>query len=73
MLLLSSSLEGMNDILSFQRGEKGSKTKLSVPYLKVVSSKIAEWVELTLQARVPSHIVWIESHLLDFSSPFPLI
>ena len=73
VLLLSTSLEGMIDILSFQRGEKGSKTKLSVPYLKVVSSKIAEWVELTLQARVPSHIVWIESHLLAFSSPFLLI
>ena len=36
MLLLSSSLEGMNDILSVQRKEKGSKTKSSVPCPKVV-------------------------------------
>ena len=47
VLLLSSSLEGMNDLLSFQRRKKGSKTKLSVPCLKVVSPKIAEWMELS--------------------------
>ena len=73
MLLLSSSLEGANDILSFQRREKGSKTKLSVPCFKVVGFTIAEWVELILQARVPSHIVWVESYLLDFTSAFSLI
>ena len=31
VLLLSSALEGMNDILSVQRKEKGSNTKSSVP------------------------------------------
>ena len=36
MLLLSSALEGMNDILSVKRREKGSKTKFSVPCTKVV-------------------------------------
>ena len=36
MLLLSPALEGMNDILSVQRREKGSKTKSSVPCPKVV-------------------------------------
>ena len=36
VLLLSSALEGMNDILSVQRREKGSKTKSSVPCPKVV-------------------------------------
>ena len=35
MLLLSSSLEGMNDILSPQRREKGSKTKPLAPCSKV--------------------------------------
>ena len=36
VLLLSPALEGMNDILSVQRREKGSKTKFSVPCPKVV-------------------------------------
>ena len=36
VLLLSSALEGMNDILSVQRREKGSKTKSPVPCPKVV-------------------------------------
>ena len=36
VLLLSSALEGMNDILSVQRREKGSKTKSSVPCPNVV-------------------------------------
>ena len=36
VLLLSSALEGMNKILSVQRREKGSKTKPSVPFRKVV-------------------------------------
>ena len=36
VLLLSSALEGMNDILSVQRREKGSKTKPSVPCPKFV-------------------------------------
>ena len=36
VLFLSSALEGMNDILLVQRREKGSKTKSSVPLLKVV-------------------------------------
>ena len=34
-LLLSSALEGMNDILSVQRREKDSKTKSSVLFPKV--------------------------------------
>ena len=36
VLLLPSALERMNDILSVQRKEKGSKTKLLVPCPKVV-------------------------------------
>ena len=36
VLLLSSALEGMNDILSVQRRQKGSKTKSSVPCPKFV-------------------------------------
>ena len=36
MLLLSSALEGINDILSVQRRAKGSKAKSSVPCPKVV-------------------------------------
>ena len=36
VLLLSSALEGMNDILSFQRREKGSKTNSSAPSVKPV-------------------------------------
>ena len=36
VLLLSSVLERMNDILPFQRREKGSKAKPLVPCLKVV-------------------------------------
>ena len=35
VLLLSSALEGMNDILSVQRRERGFKTKSSVPCPKV--------------------------------------
>ena len=36
VLLLSSALEGMNEMLSVQRREKGSKSKSLVPCLKVV-------------------------------------
>ena len=36
VLLLSSVFEGLNDILSVQRIEKGSKTKSSVPCPKVI-------------------------------------
>ena len=36
VLLLSSALEGINDILSVQRIDKGSKTKSSVPCHKAV-------------------------------------
>ena len=36
LLLLSSALEGINDILSVQRREKGLKTKSLVPYPNVV-------------------------------------
>ena len=36
VLILSSALERMNDILSVQRRERGSKTKSSVPCPKVV-------------------------------------
>ena len=36
VLILSSALERMNDILSVQRRERGSKTKSSVPCPKIV-------------------------------------
>ena len=73
VLFLSSALEGMIDILSVQRREKSSKTKSLVLVLRLSSFTIAAWVELILWTSVLLHIVCIESHLLDFTSAFPLI
>ena len=46
MLLLSTAVEGMNNILSVQNKEKSSKTKLLIPCAKVV--KLVAWMELIL-------------------------
>ena len=73
VLILSSALEGMNDILSAQRREKGSRPSLRLLALRLFSFTIAAWVELILWTSVLLHIVWIESHLLDFTSAFSLI
>ena len=71
--LLSYALEGMNYILSVQRREKCSSTKFLVRCPKVVKLYSATWVGLVLWTNVLPHIVWIESHLLDFTSAFSLI
>ena len=51
VLLLSSALEGMNNILSVERREKGSKTKSSIPYPNVVKlcNSSMGGVDLTVQ------------------------
>ena len=51
VLLLSSALEGMNDTLSAQKREKGSKTKSSVPYPKVVKLYNSGMVGVDLTAQ----------------------
>ena len=73
MLLLSSTLEGMNGILSVQKREKGSKTKFLVQCLKAVKLYKTVWVELMVWTSALLNIVCIESHLLDFASAFSLI
>ena len=56
------------------RGEKRvQRPSLQFLILRLSSFTIAAWVELTLWASILPHIVWIESHLLDFSSAFSLI
>ena len=72
VLLLSSALEGMNDILSVQRRGKGSKTKSSVPCPKVVKPYNSNMGGVDLMNQLLPHIVWIESHLLIFTSAFSL-
>ena len=73
VLLLSSALEGMNDILSVQRREKSSKTKSLVPCPKVVKlcNSSMDGVEVSTSELL--HIVWFESHILYFTSKFSLI
>ena len=72
MLLLSSALDGMNGILSVQRREKGSKTK-STLQSKVVKLYNSGMGGVDLRTGVLPHIVWIKSHLLDFTSAFSSI
>ena len=73
VLLLSSSLEGMNDILSVQRKEKGSKIKSSVPCPKVVKFYNSGMGGVDLMDQRMLHIVWIESQLLYFTTAISLI
>ena len=73
VLLLSSALEGMNDILSVQRREKGSTTKSSVPCPKVVKLYNSGMGRVDLMDQRPAAYRLDESHLLDFASPFSLI
>ena len=74
VLLSSYALEGMNDILSVQMREKRSKIKSLFPCPKIVKlyNSSMGGVDLLWTSVVP-HIVWIESHLLDFTSIFSLI
>ena len=73
VLLLSSAIEGMNDILSIQRREKSSKTKSLVLCPKVVKFYNSNIGGVDLMTSVLLHNVWIESHLLDLTSTFFLI
>ena len=73
VLLLSSALEGMNDILSVQRREKSSKTKSSVPCPKVVklyNSSIGG-IDLIDQRTAAYDLDRISS--VNFTSAFSLI
>ena len=63
----------MNDILSVQRRKRVQRLSLRFLVLRMSSFTIAAWVELILSTSVLLHIVWIESHLLDFTSAFSLI
>ena len=58
LLLLSSALEGKNDILSVQTREKGSKTKSSVPGPKVVKlyNNVMGGVDLMDQHTAACHL-----------------
>ena len=53
--------------------EKGSKNKSSILALRLSSFTIVTWVELIFWNSALPHIVWIESHLLGFTSAFSLI
>ena len=56
------------------RGDKRIQgPSLQVLVLRLSSFTIAAWVELLLWTSVQPHIVWIKSHLLDFTSKFSLI
>ena len=68
VLLLSSALEVMNDSLSVQRRKKSSKIKYSVPCPKVAKLYNSNMVEWILWTNALPQIIWIESHLLDFTS-----
>ena len=57
MMLLLSALEGMDDILSVQRREKGSKTNSSVPCPKVVKLGSSGMVRVDFWTSVLLHIV----------------
>ena len=71
VLLLSSALEEMNDILSVQGKENGSNTKSSIPCHKVVKIYISSMCGVDLMDQLTIlHIVWIKIHLLDFISNF---
>ena len=56
------------------RGEKRvQRPSLRFLVLRLSKFTIAGWVELILWTSVLPHIVWIESHLLDFTSTFSFI
>ena len=54
VLLLASALEGMNDILSVQRREKGSKTRSLVSSPKVVKLYNSDMGGIDLMDRISS-------------------
>ena len=56
------------------RGEKRvQRPSLRFFVLRLRSFTIAAWVELILWTSILLHIVWIKSHLLDFTFAFSLI
>ena len=55
------------------RGEKRfQRPSLQFLTIRFSSFTIAAWVELIFWTSVVPHIVWIESHLLDFTAAFSL-
>ena len=71
VLLLPSALEGMR-YYQFRGEKRVQRPSLQLLVLKLSSFTIAACVELILWTRVLVHIVWIESHLLDFTTAFSL-
>ena len=56
------------------RGEKKvQRPSLLFLFLSLSSFTTGAWVELILWTSVLPHIIWSESHLLDFTSAFSLI
>ena len=55
------------------RGEKRvQRQSLRFLFVRLSSFTIAAWVKLILWTSVLAHIVWIESHLVNFTSAFSL-
>ena len=73
VLLLSSALEGMNDILSVQRREKGSKTKSLVPCSNVVKFYNRGMAGVDLMDLCTATYCLDGKSSLDFTSAFSLI
>ena len=74
VLLLASAIKGMNDILSVQKREKGSKTKSSVPcpeVLKLYNTGMGG-VDL-MDQRTTAYRLDRKSPVRDFTSAFSLI
>ena len=57
----------------FREEKRVQRPSLWFLVLRLSRFTIATWVELVLWTRVSAHIVWIESHLLDFTSAFSLV
>ena len=73
VLLLSYALEEINDILSAQRIQKCSKTKSQLPCPKFVNLCNSGIGGVDLMDQPTASYIWIESHLLDFTSAFSLV
>ena len=57
----------------FREEKRVQRPSLRFLVLRLSNFTIATWVELILRNSVPAHIVWIESHLLDFTSAFSFV
>ena len=73
VLLLSSALEGWMTYYQFRGEERVQRRSLWFLVLRFSSFTTAAWVELILWTSILRHVVWIETHLLDFISAFSLI